>query len=90
MTAQERAVLRNLKMMLIDDHRREFRSAVLRELAPEMILVIESILIDHDQSIGPEEQAEGVKQWWKLPATRHALDKLLEEAGELGLGEFRK
>lgn len=38
--------------------------------------VVAAIRIDHDQSIGPEEQAEGVKQWWKLPATKAALDAL--------------
>lgn len=38
--------------------------------------VAAAIRIDHDQSIGPEEQVEGVKQWWKLPATKAALDAL--------------
>lgn len=38
--------------------------------------VVAAIRLDHDQSIGPEEQVEGVKQWWKLPATKVALDAL--------------
>ena len=40
----------------------------------EALAVIEAVLIDHDQSIGPEEHEEGVKQWWKMPATKVALD----------------
>lgn len=48
----------------------------LRARVDRLRAVARAVLIDHDQSILPEEDAEGVKRWWKLPATKSALDAL--------------
>lgn len=67
-----------------DDRRRYELAEWALRYGRELVDIVEAVEIDHEMSIAAEEDDAGVKQWWKLPATKAALDRLRGKAADGG------